>query len=168
MINPGLSSSYMIHFLAIQRPVKFLATFSSKKMWGGSKLCQLKVIYFNNFLGFPNPLTRGPKFFPLHYLTGVDHSLTSASMVRGLNALEGLDVRSCDGFAMNTLPKTNSSPLQMDGWNTTFLLGRPIFRGEPLVSGRVSLMGLVFLPETGLNMVVNYFCFLSFLLPFER
>ena len=36
-----------------------------------------------------------------------------------------------------TLPKTNSSPLQMDGWNTTFLLGRPIFRGEPLVSGRV-------------------------------
>ncbi len=25
----------------------------------------------------------------------------------------------------------------MDGWNTTFLLGRPIFRGEPLVSGRV-------------------------------
>ncbi len=28
-------------------------------------------------------------------------------------------------------------PLKMDGWNTTFLLGRPIFRGEPLVSGRV-------------------------------
>ena len=27
----------------------------------------------------------------------------------------------------------------MDGWNTTFLLGRPIFRGEPLVSGRVSI-----------------------------
>ena len=25
----------------------------------------------------------------------------------------------------------------MDGWNTTFLLGRPIFRGKPLVSGRV-------------------------------
>ena len=25
----------------------------------------------------------------------------------------------------------------MDGWNTTFLLGRPIFRGELLVSGRV-------------------------------
>ena len=30
-------------------------------------------------------------------------------------------------------------PLQMDGWNTTFLLGRPIFRGGlPLVSGRVA------------------------------
>ena len=28
-----------------------------------------------------------------------------------------------------TLPETNSSPLKMDGWNTTFLLGRPIFRG---------------------------------------
>ena len=27
-----------------------------------------------------------------------------------------------------TLPETNSSPLKMDGWNTTFLLGRPIFR----------------------------------------
>ena len=25
----------------------------------------------------------------------------------------------------------------MDAWNTTFLLGRPIFRGELLVSGRV-------------------------------
>ncbi len=25
----------------------------------------------------------------------------------------------------------------MDGWNTTFLLGRPIFRGELLVSGSV-------------------------------
>ena len=29
----------------------------------------------------------------------------------------------------DTLPETNSSPLKMDGWNTTFLLGRPIFRG---------------------------------------
>ena len=27
------------------------------------------------------------------------------------------------------LPKTNSSPLKINGWNTTFLLGRPIFRG---------------------------------------
>ncbi len=26
----------------------------------------------------------------------------------------------------------------MDGWNTNFLLGRPIFRGEPLVSGSVT------------------------------
>ena len=28
-----------------------------------------------------------------------------------------------------TLPETNSSHLKMDGWNTSFLLGRPIFRG---------------------------------------
>ena len=33
--------------------------------------------------------------------------------------------------------KLTFSPLKMDGWNTTFLLGRPIFRGELLVSGRV-------------------------------
>ena len=30
----------------------------------------------------------------------------------------------------NTIPETNSLHLKMDGWNTTFLLGRPIFRGE--------------------------------------
>jgi len=35
------------------------------------------------------------------------------------------------------LPETNGSHLKIDGWNTTFLLGRPIFRGELLVSGRV-------------------------------
>ena len=29
----------------------------------------------------------------------------------------------------HTLPETNSLPLKMDGWNTSFLLGRPIFRG---------------------------------------
>ena len=28
-----------------------------------------------------------------------------------------------------TLPETNSSHLKIDGWNTTFLLGWPIFRG---------------------------------------
>ena len=33
------------------------------------------------------------------------------------------------GFTGVTLPETNSLPLKMDGWNTTFLLGRPIFRG---------------------------------------
>ena len=41
-----------------------------------------------------------------------------------------------------TLPETNELPLKMDGWNTTFLLGRPIFRGELLVSRRV-----VFIPQ---------------------
>ena len=28
-----------------------------------------------------------------------------------------------------TLPETNGLHLEMDGWNTTFLLGKPIFRG---------------------------------------
>ncbi len=32
-------------------------------------------------------------------------------------------------FFWLTLPETNSSPLKIDGWNTTFLLGRLIFRG---------------------------------------
>ena len=35
-----------------------------------------------------------------------------------------------------TLPETNIAP-KIDGWNTTFLLGRPIFRGKLLVSGRL-------------------------------
>ena len=34
-----------------------------------------------------------------------------------------------------TLPETNSSDLKMDGWNTNFLVGWPIFRGELLVLG---------------------------------
>ena len=29
----------------------------------------------------------------------------------------------------------------MDGWNTTFLSGRPIFRGKLFVSGRVEPQG---------------------------
>ena len=28
---------------------------------------------------------------------------------------------------LSTLPETNSSPLKMDGWNTSFFLGWPIF-----------------------------------------
>ena len=40
-------------------------------------------------------------------------------------------------LSMITLPETNSSHLKMDGWNTSFLLGWPIFRGELLVSGSV-------------------------------
>ena len=29
-----------------------------------------------------------------------------------------------------TLPETNSSPMKIDGWEITFLLGWPIFRGD--------------------------------------
>ena len=38
-----------------------------------------------------------------------------------------------------SLLETNSSPLKMDGWNTTFLLGPGLFSGAMLVSERVSL-----------------------------
>ena len=41
-------------------------------------------------------------------------------------------------------PETNSSHLKMDGWKTTFLLARSIFRGKLLVLGRVVWM----IPET--------------------
>ena len=37
----------------------------------------------------------------------------------------------------NTLPETNCLHLKIDGCNTSFLLGWPIFRGELLGSGRV-------------------------------
>ena len=33
-----------------------------------------------------------------------------------------------DSIPRTTLSETNSSHLKMDGWNTTFLLGWPIFR----------------------------------------
>ena len=44
------------------------------------------------------------------------------------------------GFLILPSLKLTFLPLKMDGWNTTFLLGRPIFRGELLVSGRVICM----------------------------
>ena len=44
----------------------------------------------------------------------------------------------------STLPETNSLHLKMDGWKTSFLLGRPIFRCELLVSGRVDKVDCAF------------------------
>ena len=43
-------------------------------------------------------------------------------------------------FKPVSVAETNSSPLRMDGWleYDPFLLGWPIFRGDLLVSGRVS------------------------------
>ena len=46
----------------------------------------------------------------------------------------GIFVRETGVLAKNrvifvTLPETNSSPLKMDGWNTTFLLGFGLFSG---------------------------------------
>ena len=51
----------------------------------------------------------------------ISHKLT----LKILKALFGMKILKVG----NTLPETNSSPLKMDGWNTTFLLGRPLFRG---------------------------------------
>ena len=39
-----------------------------------------------------------------------------------------------------TLPETNSSPLKMDGWNTTFILGPGLFSGAFAVSFREGKM----------------------------
>ena len=55
-------------------------------------------------------------------------------MLRYPNIGSGLDPEKAShsggkGERILTLPETNSSPLKMDGWNTTFLLGRLIFRG---------------------------------------
>ncbi len=41
---------------------------------------------------------------------------------------------------VNTLPETNSSHLNMHGWNSSFQLERPIFRGELLVSRSAKCM----------------------------
>ena len=45
-------------------------------------------------------------------------------MGRGTSNIMGIQ---CHFPPRNTLPETNIAP-KMDGWNTTFLLGRPIFR----------------------------------------
>ena len=60
-------------------------------------------------------------------------------MVSHLVSVDDAGIRCCLWYETKliTLPETNSSHLKMDGWNTTFLLGWPIFRGELLVSGRV-------------------------------
>ena len=51
-----------------------------------------------------------------------------------------------------SVSETNSSPLKMDGWNTTFLLWRPIFRGH--VSFREgNVLTSIFLPPNGGSML---------------
>ena len=49
---------------------------------------------------------------------------TSSLGYSGKSTLE--EVIFCSPISLGTLPETNSSPLKMDGGNTTFLLGRPI------------------------------------------
>ncbi len=45
-----------------------------------------------------------------------------------------------------TVSETNCLHLKMDGWNTSFLLGWPIFRGELLISGSVLSLSLPVIP----------------------
>ena len=60
-----------------------------------------------------------------------------------------------------TLPETNSSPLKMDGWKMNFLLGRPIFRCDLLVSGRV-LPKVVEKPQNSPSCNAAFLAFLVF------
>ena len=56
-----------------------------------------------------------------------------------------------------TLPETNSSPLQMDGWNTTFLLGFGLFSGDMLVSGSVfQVYSWIMIQFDSRNLVAHY------------
>ena len=52
-----------------------------------------------------------------------------AVIFRGKEQVGGFVKNIGGGVSVYTLPETNSSHLKMDGWNTCFLLGRPIFRG---------------------------------------
>ena len=64
-------------------------------------------------------------------------SLPTLQMLSPIKRIRG---RHLKNLFVGTLPKTNSSPLKMDGWNTSFLLGWPTFRGELLVSGSVLVL----------------------------
>ena len=52
------------------------------------------------------------------------------------------------GHLRHTLPETNIAP-GIDGWKTTFLLGRPISRCEPLVSGSVNYASISVISPLG-------------------
>ena len=52
---------------------------------------------------------------------------------QGLHPLKG-----CGSWKFDQLPSLElTAKVKMDGWITTFLLGRPVFKGELLASGRV-------------------------------
>ena len=91
----------------------------------------------------------------------------SGSWVHQRNTKAGKDKFAGDALPkwVSTPRKFNSSHLKMDGWNTSFILGRPIFRCELLVSGRVSRM---WTHKYDINMLskissvyLEFFCFTS-------
>ena len=67
------------------------------------------------------------------------------------------------GENVPSLKLTASLHMKMDGWNTSFLLGWPIFRGELLVSGRVNQVGtkihvIFFPPKIAWFSYKGFFC----------
>ena len=64
--------------------------------------------------------------------------LNASSPTVGPPSYDGSEIRGVSSWYSRSEPEfaglhagvyTKRSPLKMDGWNTTFLLGRPIFRG---------------------------------------
>ena len=53
-----------------------------------------------------------------------------------INETENMSNTLFFGPSIPTLPETKSSPLKMDGWNTTFLLGPDLLSGAFAVSFR--------------------------------
>ena len=59
---------------------------------------------------------------------------------RNEHTIHPIRIEKSEEDEMNTLSKTNSSSLKMDGWKMIhFLLGFGLFSGDMLVSGRVHL-----------------------------
>ena len=70
---------------------------------------------------------------------GIFDGIVFATISRTIHLEQkGLEFSGCFFLVTkDTFPETNSSHLKMGGWNTSFLLGWPIFRGKLLVSGSV-------------------------------
>ena len=69
-------------------------------------------------------------------LSFVVFALQAGEFLRSIVGRGTSDGRVSASIEVGTLPETNIAP-ENGGWNTSFLLGRPTFRGELLVSGRV-------------------------------
>ncbi len=93
------------------------------------------VFLTKNFCRLMRRLNRPLELFCVPWMSFVLHNLhnrifqTSDGETEYFPIVKSWFEAISDPLWSNTLPETNSSPLKMDGWNTTFLLGRPIFRG---------------------------------------
>ena len=77
----------------------------------------------------PNRATWDPFQMAFHFMASRMGVIRSPLTIPGIALQVGTTPCSTWNILKLTLPETNSSPLKMDGWNTTFLLGRPIFKG---------------------------------------